>query len=257
MHPRLVLALPLLWIASSAAHTTGPRTPASAAEAGARLVAAYPDHLRAFEGGNLVWRDGTRMPLDDGKGPKSFEAWLESPDIEDMLAQSYPADAEPAPVRENFDPGRARNTAFFDHMYGSCRKGETARHLVAVPWLPSRGGTRLMVTRVNGVAGRVAAISAELDKLPRSFDRFLVPAAGAYICRAIAGTDRSSAHGWGIAIDIATKHAHYWRWSGKGWRNEIPMEIVRVFERHGFIWGGRWHHYDTMHFEYRPELMPR
>jgi hypothetical protein len=33
------------------------------------------------------------------------------------------------------------------------------------------------------------------------------------------------------------------------------MAIVRVFERHGFIWGGRWRHYDTMHFEYRPELI--
>jgi hypothetical protein len=20
------------------------------------------------------------------------------------------------------------------------------------------------------------------------------------------------------------------------------------------VWGGRWYHYDTMHFEYRPEL---
>jgi hypothetical protein len=30
---------------------------------------------------------------------------------------------------------------------------------------------------------------------------------------------------------------------------------VAVFERHGFIWGGRWAHYDTMHFEYRPELL--
>jgi hypothetical protein len=28
-----------------------------------------------------------------------------------------------------------------------------------------------------------------------------------------------------------------------------------VFEQHGFIWGGRWAHYDTMHFEYRPELL--
>lgn len=26
-------------------------------------------------------------------------------------------------------------------------------------------------------------------------------------------------------------------------------------ERHGFIWGGRWYHYDTMHFEYRPEMI--
>ena len=26
-------------------------------------------------------------------------------------------------------------------------------------------------------------------------------------------------------------------------------------EAEGFIWGGRWYHYDTMHFEYRPELL--
>ena len=30
---------------------------------------------------------------------------------------------------------------------------------------------------------------------------------------------------------------------------------AHIFERHGFIWGGKWHHYDTMHFEYRPELL--
>ena len=24
---------------------------------------------------------------------------------------------------------------------------------------------------------------------------------------------------------------------------------------HGFIWGGKWYHYDTMHFEFRPELV--
>ena len=27
-----------------------------------------------------------------------------------------------------------------------------------------------------------------------------------------------------------------------------------IFEKYGFVWGGRWYHYDTMHFEYRPEL---
>ncbi len=248
---RTTLSLALACLAAKAAHALSPE------EAGRRFVAAYPAHLSAVEGGMLVWRDGTRMPLDDGQGSKPFEKWLERPDIEDMLAQLYPAGAAPKPVPANTDPGRARNAAFFDHMYGSCGKGTVARHLVSVPWLPSRGGGKLSVTRVNGVAAKVAAISAELEKLPRSLDRFLVPAAGAYVCRAIAGTERTSAHGYGIAIDIATKHSHYWRWSGKGWRNETPMEIVRVFERHGFIWGGRWHHYDTMHFEYRPELLPR
>ena len=31
---------------------------------------------------------------------------------------------------------------------------------------------------------------------------------------------------------------------------ELPSE-----ERHGFIWGGKWYHYDTLHFEYRPGLL--
>ncbi|MGC1959145.1 MAG: M15 family metallopeptidase, partial [Pseudolabrys sp.] len=38
-------------------------------------------------------------------------------------------------------------------------------------------------------------------------------------------------------------------------RNRIPIEIVRIFEKQGFIWGGYWYHFDTMHFEYRPELL--
>jgi hypothetical protein len=29
---------------------------------------------------------------------------------------------------------------------------------------------------------------------------------------------------------------------------------VAVFEREGFIWGGKWYHFDPIHFEYRPEL---
>ena len=41
------------------------------------------------------------------------------------------------------------------------------------------------------------------------------------------------------------------------WSNKIPAEIIAAFEKHGFIWGGRWYHYDTMHFEYRPELLPQ
>ena len=34
-----------------------------------------------------------------------------------------------------------------------------------------------------------------------------------------------------------------------------PAALVRAFERQGFIWGGKWFFFDTMHFEYRPELL--
>jgi hypothetical protein len=62
------------------------------------------------------------------------------------------------------------------------------------------------------VADRLAAVSRELDELPARFDGYLFPAAGGYNCRRIAGTGRISAHGYGIAVDIALRHALYWRW---------------------------------------------
>jgi hypothetical protein len=225
------------------------------------LVAAYPDHLDRHEDGVLVWKDGTRMVFDDGERQKDFETLLDRPSLRDQFYTPYPAGQAASPPGVNIDPGRVRHQAFFAKMYGDCRKGEVARNLVDVVWLPSKWGRALKVTRVNGVAEKLAAISAELDRLPASFDKYLHPPAGTYNCRPIAGTDRVSPHGLGIAIDIATAQAHYWHWTkpdGAGrypYRNAIPMEIVEIFEKHGFIWGGRWYHYDTMHFEYRPELI--
>lgn len=227
----------------------------------ARLLAAYPDRLSRVDGNDLVWSDGARMSIDDGKGEKPFAQWLNAPDIGDMFAIRYPAGADASPPAENADPGRARNTALFDKLYGDCRKGEVEKNLVRVNWLPGRSKQRLPFNRLNGAAAALAAVSRDLESLPRTVDVFLVPSAGTYNCRVIAGTDRVSAHGYGIAIDIALKHAHYWRNAAAGhngpvtYRNEIPMDVLRVFERHGFIWGGRWYHYDTMHFEYRPELL--
>ncbi|MBN9267221.1 MAG: M15 family metallopeptidase [Hyphomicrobium sp.] len=225
-----------------------------------RLIAAYPTFLARREGNALVWRDGKRMAIDDGLGPKSPAARLDAPDLKDMLAQPYPLGAAPPPARD-VDPGRARNGEFFTAMYGDCRRDEVRRNLAPVVWLPKKWGKTLQVTRVNGVAGRLAAVSAELDGLPARFDVYLYPPAGTYNCRAIAGTERVSPHGLGIAIDISTKESDYWRWGKPGadgsyaFRNRIPQEIVVIFEKHGFIWGGKWYHYDTMHFEYRPELL--
>jgi len=227
----------------------------------ARLLAAYPEQLERIDGGELVWRDGSRMPLDDGKGDKPFEEWLAHPDVADLLAVPYPAGAEATAPAVNIDPGRARNTAFFDKVYGNCRAGEVEKNLENVAWLPKRTKQRLPFNKANGAARALAAVSDELDALPASFDVFLFPSAGTYNCRVIAGTDRVSAHGHAIAIDIALKRSHYWRNAAPGkdgaiaFKNEIPMEIVRIFEKHGFIWGGRWYHYDSMHFEYRPELL--
>jgi hypothetical protein len=224
------------------------------------LLRAYPAHLARIEGNTLFWRDGTSMPLDDNEGEKSMSDWLEKPDIADMFRYPYPAGEEPRPPNENSDPGRARPRAFFEKMYGDCQKGGIDSSLVEIAWLPKTAAQRLKVTRINGVAEKLTAISEALEKLPSSFHRYLKPPASTFNCRVIAGTSRVSAHGYGIAIDVAVPFADYWRWplpsagASHMWRNRIPREIVDIFERHGFIWGGRWHHFDTMHFEYRPEF---
>ena len=114
----------------------------------------------------LVWRDGTRMPLDDGKGAKTFAQWLDDPDIEDMLAVPYPAGEPATPPAKDVDPGRARNEAFFDKVYGDCRKGEVERNLVNVVWLRKKGAQRLPFSKINGAAQALQAVSDELDALP-------------------------------------------------------------------------------------------
>ncbi len=245
------------WLAAIAGDTEQLRHSRSRIE---RLVRAYPEHLSQFGEGQLIWRDGTAMAVDDGGGAKAHRDWLSGPDIDDMMRYSYAIGRPTGPPEFEHDPGRARPAAFFRKMYGDCRKGEVRGHLKEIVWLPSKSGQRLMVTTVNGVAKRLQKVSLELDRLPARYDAYLIPSAGTYNCRVIAGTKQVSAHGYGIAIDLSTKHAHYWRWSKPDrqgryrYVNAIPFEIVDIFERHGFIWGGKWYHYDTMHFEYRPEL---
>ena len=90
---------------------------------------------------------------------------------------------------------------------------------------------------------------------------------GTYNWRVIANTNRLSPHSFGMTIDINVEQSHYWQWDLKAkgksiaeealptYRNNIPWEIVLIFEKYGFIWGGKWYHYDTMHFEYCPELL--
>jgi D-alanyl-D-alanine carboxypeptidase len=252
----------LIALAFLAAALAGQAVMAAAGEQDAldALVRAYPDQLAGYDSVDLIWRDGSRMPLSDGRPAKGFAEMLRHGSLLDQLRLHYPAGTMAAPPGPDDDPGRIRNRAFFERMYGDCWHGEVASRLVPVVWLPRSWGRSIRITSVNGVAGRLAAVSDELDVLPDAVRRYAYPPAGTYNCRTVADTGEPSMHAWGAAIDISTAHADYWLWRGSGLSeagpvNRIPLEIVAIFERHGFIWGGKWSHYDTMHFEYRPELL--
>lgn len=236
--------------------------PASAADApppwAARLLAGYPGQVSEVTAGEVILRDGTHFPIAPSSPQPIAGDDPTARNIADMFAETYPAGSA-APPAPGVDPGRARFAPFFDHIYGDCRNGAVAPHLRAVAWMPGLGRQTVMVTTVNGVADRLEAVVRDLAALPLPLQRQLVPSAGTYNCRTIAGTAQRSMHSYGVAIDIAAARSDYWRWAGgegAGWRNRIDPRIVAVFEKHGFIWGGRWSHFDTMHFEYRPELLP-
>lgn len=264
MDCRRIVATAVLVFAASASSATEPRYGAEPADLSARLdrlVSAYPGVIKGVEGNELVLQDDTRLTISDGRTDKSFDELLNAPDVGDMLAFDYPAGAEAAQPPLNFDPGRVRVEALFREIYGDCRKKSLVKTR-QVKWVPKHGGGMVTFTMAQGADKALEAVSAELDELPQSFGRYLVPSAGTYNCRAIANTNRMSMHAYAAAIDINTKETTYWQWVKPGadglyhWSNKIPPEIVAIFEKHGFIWGGRWYHYDTMHFEYRPELLP-
>lgn len=225
------------------------------------LVKAYPDWLKAAEDNTLVWRDGTRMTYDDGQTKPDWETTLNRASLADQMRQCYaPGRNFVQPIPQDYDPGRARYEPFFFKMYGASA-AEVQKKLVPVIWLPRHLNQKLMVSSVNGIAEKLQAVSNELDKLPDEFMPYFQNPGGTFNWRYIAGTTRQSTHSFGATIDINVKLSDYWRndkpdANGKYlYRNKIPLEIVEIFERHGFIWGGKWYHYDTMHFEYRPELL--
>ena len=65
------------------------------------LVAAYPDFLVGSEGNVLIWKDGTRMPISDGRTGKSFKQLLDHPDIKDQFAIPYPLGGQAASARRS------------------------------------------------------------------------------------------------------------------------------------------------------------
>src|SRR5262245_57804522 len=70
----------------------------------AALRAAYPKHLERIEGNALVWKDATRMVIDDGRGAKSHEALLNTADLKDMFFARYPLGRSESPPAVNADP---------------------------------------------------------------------------------------------------------------------------------------------------------
>jgi hypothetical protein len=246
------LALALAGLTGAEASATTPPAADPPPRALACLSKWYPVEPVKVDGAWHFKLGGATYPWDDGKA-KSFEEKLASPDLEDTFSIPYTPGPITPVTRENEDPGRIRFDPLFLATYGA---SEAKVDVVGIDFL----GQRLKVHREAAPAfTRVAKrLSDALAKDP-GLRPYLTRMAGTFNWRKIANTNRQSAHSYGVSIDLNTARSHYWEWakpkSPVRWANRIPQVIVDAFEAEGFIWGGRWYHYDTMHFEYRPELL--
>ena len=95
---------------------------------------------------------------------------------------------------------------------------------------------RLMLPQLRGALQDV--VSAGLSTDLRTYN-------GCYVPRFIESNPRNSIslHTWGIAIDMDAASNY------RGIRGTMNPEVVKIFKRWGFRWGGDWRYTDPMHFE--------
>ncbi len=222
------------------------------------ILHAYPASSFSPDGSRLRLHDGPWIAFGEVRDISPVER-LRNADVIDHFHDVYPLsfdlDARAVPY---YDPGRFRSDAFFRAIYGN--DDATVRATltqVTAEGLPSG----FQVTEQQNVACQLEAILETLAAAPEDYTAIFSDVGGGFNWRTISGTSRLSAHSYGIAVDVNAAFGQYWKWTGaqegnvRAYDNRIPPEIVETFERYGFIWGGKWHHFDGMHFEFRPELI--
>ena len=203
----------------------------------------------------LVFADGRRVlyaaaPGYEASGGQESE-WVVN--VRVSMAEPYPLEPERPETPLGVSPGRRRSYDLLQTLYGAS---------------PKAVGSHLVQARLNGQhlhlspAAAQAMNRADAVLAPQTAYeprlKTLLKMDGGFAWRRIAGENRLSPHAFGIAFDISPGIATYWRWSKlrpHPLQQSYPSAIVAAFENEGFIWGGKWHEYDLMHFEYRPEII--
>lgn len=218
------------------------------------LIDSYPSFIKGYDNGYIIFKNGKKQIYDD-KVKKSFAQMLDNSDLEDMFYVAYRVPVNKPAYLE--DAGRSRNESLFKQMYGGSASAVRSK-MVTVNWF----GQKVQFSSVNGAAKALKAVANELAAYPEL--RKYLKSSGTFNWRTVRGAKRQSAHSYGIAFDIGVSYSDYWLWKNGNAKettknlkycNRFPRKIVEIFQKHGFIWGGAWYHYDTMHFEYRPEIL--
>lgn len=229
------------------------------------------DWLITLSGVDLYWANGKLLPPDKKPDENKYRSYgfykypdelpeiIKEPDAETLERFSRYADNRMNLKRDN---------TFLETLYNGQSLKEIQKHLKVINFL----GFRVEVH--ESIIDRYYAIDKEIKEAAlkdSEIKQFLssLDSASTFIWRDIENSKSKSYHSFGIAVDINPKKLGnkqiYWKWTSnynEKWysvpyseRWMVPSKIVEIFEKYGFIWGGKWVVFDNMHFEYRPEIL--
>lgn len=246
------------------------------------LAAAYPGWVSVrpgfleptltVDGRDFVWAQGRLLPTDQASDWQKYAAqpFYPYPSQVPQVSQwtdDQIAEAE-TKIGARMNGPLRRNSAFFDTLWGIHDRGSADAAQKQVRFF----GMKVTVHQtLEGPLGRVEARLRAARTQDASLDQFLKSLASldGYNWRDIAGTQSRSNHAYGSAVDLIPRNfkdkTPYWLWSAqdggpwyrRAWdhRWEPHPAVVAAFEAEGFLWGGKWLLFDTIHFEYRPEIL--
>ena len=247
------------------------------------LLAAYPKQIERVEIKNGDWAlllrgtwfyyaGGRILPenlLGDTAGitPQPFYNYLkELPQWKKPTAEEAARYREMANNRKQ-NPFR-RSPHFYDALWRVTNRDEAYQRVKTIRFLGKSVNVHFLIMENLALVEEQIYAAAKTDPQVQAWINGINTLEG-WTWRDIAQTQSRSFHAYGLAVDILPKSLGgketYWLWVPKKkpeWWNisyneryHPPAAVVKAFETYGFIWGGKWLFFDTMHFEYRPEIL--
>ena len=221
----------------------------------------------------LYWADGKFLPLEELANKDSYSSLLyhypkEVPNPKDFTEEDILRIKEFTNPK-NRSEGKGSPQFLYNLIYEVETRTSTEANIKSHLFLGKRTNVHQFIHQKLNLVQRDIYEIAKTDSEVQTFlDK--LDSADSYAWRVISDSGNRSFHSMGLAIDVLPKgwgqKNLYWAWrrdiDPKNWmmldldrRWMPPAKVIEIFERHGFIWGGKWIIWDNMHFEYRPEVI--
>ena len=209
---------------------------------------------------NLLWSADSYNPQPFYNYIKELPVWKTPSSEEAERYNNYT-------INRNINPLR-RSPHFFDDLWRVHNREESYQRVKSIRFLGKTTMVHYMIMEELSLVEELILTAAKTDPQIQTWINSLTTVE-AWNWRNIADTQSRSFHSYGLAVDLLPKSLggkeSYWLWALRkrpDWWNvpysdrfHPPDKVIKAFETYGFVWGGKWTFYDTMHFEYRPDII--